>query len=74
MGQLLREGEGVPDFVLMDKLTEDALYANLHTRYKKDQIYTYIGIELLITLSHSSFLFLTLNFAFFFFFFFFFLL
>jgi myosin heavy subunit len=43
MGQLLREGEGVPDFVLMDKLTEDALYANLLTRYKKDQIYTYIG-------------------------------
>jgi myosin heavy subunit len=61
MGQLLREGEGVPDFVLMDKLTEDALYANLHTRYKKDQIYTYIG-SYSLSLSHTPlFFFLTLK-------------
>lgn len=37
---LIREGEGVPDFVLLDELTEDALYKNLHLRYKKNQIYT----------------------------------
>lgn len=43
MGQLLREGEGVPDFVLLDELSEPALYQNMLTRYKKDQIYTYIG-------------------------------
>jgi myosin-1 len=43
MGQLLREGEGVPDFVLLDTLSEQAVFENMLTRYKKDQIYTYIG-------------------------------
>jgi myosin heavy subunit len=37
---LIREGEGVPDFVLLEELTEDALYKNLALRYKKNQIYT----------------------------------
>jgi len=36
----LRHGEGVPDLVLLDTLSEDALYANLQLRYKKKQIYT----------------------------------
>jgi myosin heavy subunit len=36
----LRKDEGVPDFVLLDQLTEEALYANLVLRYKKKQIYT----------------------------------
>eukprot|EP01117_Protostelium_nocturnum_P009771 TRINITY_DN3491_c0_g1_i1.p1 TRINITY_DN3491_c0_g1~~TRINITY_DN3491_c0_g1_i1.p1 ORF type:complete len:1018 (+),score=236.89 TRINITY_DN3491_c0_g1_i1:251-3304(+) len=34
---------GVPDFVLLDQLTEDALVENLMGRYKKDNIYTFIG-------------------------------
>lgn len=33
------KGEGVPDFVLMDKLTEDALMDNLKLRYSKDKVY-----------------------------------
>jgi len=33
----------VPDFVLLDKLTEDALVENLVGRFKKDNIYTFIG-------------------------------
>lgn len=40
---LLVQGEGVPDFILLSELTEDALYANLKLRYDKDLIYTYIG-------------------------------
>ena len=43
---LLREGEGVPDFVLMSELTENALYENLALRFEKKQIYTYIGGKL----------------------------
>jgi len=40
-----REGKdaGVPDFVLMDTISEEALMDNLKLRYKKDVIYTYIG-------------------------------
>jgi len=34
---------GVPDFVLMNSLTEDALVENLVGRFKKDNIYTFIG-------------------------------
>eukprot|EP01119_Soliformovum_irregulare_P017879 TRINITY_DN5376_c0_g2_i2.p1 TRINITY_DN5376_c0_g2~~TRINITY_DN5376_c0_g2_i2.p1 ORF type:complete len:1039 (+),score=347.18 TRINITY_DN5376_c0_g2_i2:84-3200(+) len=37
------KGEGVPDFVLMDTISEDAFMDNLRLRYKKDRIYTYIG-------------------------------
>lgn len=35
----MQRGEGVPDFVLMDALTEDALFHNLKLRYGKDKIY-----------------------------------
>jgi len=34
---------GVPDFVLMDQLTEDAMTENIVGRFKKDNIYTFIG-------------------------------
>ncbi|XP_022240517.1 unconventional myosin-Ib-like isoform X3 [Limulus polyphemus] len=34
---------GVSDAVLLDPLTEEAFIANLHQRFKRDQIYTYIG-------------------------------
>ncbi|PRP88238.1 myosin IE [Planoprotostelium fungivorum] len=34
---------GVPDFVLMDQLTEDAMVDNIVGRFKKDNIYTFIG-------------------------------
>jgi len=37
------KGEGVPDFVLMNEISEDALMENLKLRYSKDRIYTYIG-------------------------------
>jgi myosin heavy subunit len=37
---LVIEGEGVPDFVLLDELTEDALFENLKIRYHKNKIYT----------------------------------
>eukprot|EP00013_Stygamoeba_regulata_P029147 CAMPEP_0177657900 /NCGR_PEP_ID=MMETSP0447-20121125/16485_1 /TAXON_ID=0 /ORGANISM="Stygamoeba regulata, Strain BSH-02190019" /LENGTH=1046 /DNA_ID=CAMNT_0019162393 /DNA_START=15 /DNA_END=3155 /DNA_ORIENTATION=- len=36
-------GEGVPDFVLMDKLDEDAVWNNTKLRYGKERIYTFIG-------------------------------
>eukprot|EP01119_Soliformovum_irregulare_P003562 TRINITY_DN1423_c0_g2_i1.p1 TRINITY_DN1423_c0_g2~~TRINITY_DN1423_c0_g2_i1.p1 ORF type:complete len:1033 (-),score=362.49 TRINITY_DN1423_c0_g2_i1:84-3182(-) len=38
-----RDKDGVPDFVLMDPITEDALMTNLRNRYRADKIYTYIG-------------------------------
>lgn len=38
-----REKEGVPDFVLLTEISEDALMENLLKRYKADIIYTYIG-------------------------------
>ncbi|KAG8177886.1 hypothetical protein JTE90_001718 [Oedothorax gibbosus] len=34
---------GASDAVLLDPLTEDAFIANLHQRFKRDQIYTYLG-------------------------------
>ncbi|XP_046982892.1 unconventional myosin-Ia [Schistocerca americana] len=34
---------GAWDSVLLDPLTEDSFIANLHMRYKRDHIYTYIG-------------------------------
>jgi myosin-1 len=37
------KGQGVPDFVLLDELTENATYENLKIRFNQDQIYTYIG-------------------------------
>jgi len=37
------KGEGVPDFVLMDVISEDALMQNIKLRYQTDNIYTYIG-------------------------------
>jgi len=37
------KGEGVPDFVLMNEISENALWDNLKLRYSKDKVYTYIG-------------------------------
>lgn len=39
----LKRGHGVPDFVLMDTLSEDAMFENITIRFKSDEIYTYIG-------------------------------
>jgi myosin-1 len=39
----IKAGEGVPDFVLMEHLTEDATWQNIKLRFEKDIIYTYIG-------------------------------
>jgi len=39
----LKKGSGVPDFVLLDILSEDALLENIRIRFKNDDIYTYIG-------------------------------
>ena len=41
--KLVVKGEGVPDFVLMDQLTEDAMWQNISIRFPIDRIYTYIG-------------------------------
>lgn len=41
--RLIVKGEGVPDFVLMDTLTEDAMMDNIRVRFRADRIYTYIG-------------------------------
>ncbi|EFA77144.1 myosin IE [Heterostelium album PN500] len=40
---MYKKGEGVPDFVLLNQITENAFIENLITRHKSDQIYTYIG-------------------------------
>ncbi len=40
------KGEGVPDFVLLDQLTEDALLDNIRLRYKKDIVYVSSSEEL----------------------------
>jgi len=37
------KGEGVPDFVLMDTISEEAMMDNIRKRYKAEIIYTYIG-------------------------------
>ncbi|GAB6030643.1 hypothetical protein CHUAL_007499 [Chamberlinius hualienensis] len=34
---------GVSDALLLESLTEDSFISNLHQRFKRDQIYTYIG-------------------------------
>jgi len=39
----LKKGLGVPDFVLLDTLSEDAMLDNIKIRFKSDEIYTYIG-------------------------------
>lgn len=36
------KGQGVPDFVLLDELTENATYENLKIRFNQDQIYVSI--------------------------------
>jgi hypothetical protein len=35
----IKAGEGVPDFVLMEHLTEDATFQNIKIRFNKDIIY-----------------------------------
>ncbi|EGG25290.1 myosin IE [Cavenderia fasciculata] len=40
---MYKKGEGVPDFVLLNQITENDFLENLITRHKSDQIYTYIG-------------------------------
>eukprot|EP00808_Paulinella_micropora_P000859 g46272.t1 len=42
------EGQGLPDFVMMsmDKVGEDGFMENLKLRFEKEQIYTYIGEQL----------------------------
>lgn len=44
-GKLLNMEQDVGswDSVLLENLTEDTFINNLHQRYKRDQIYTYIG-------------------------------
>jgi hypothetical protein len=37
--KLIVKGEGVPDFVLLDQITEDAMMENIKTRFKADRIY-----------------------------------
>ncbi|XP_039290294.1 unconventional myosin-Ia isoform X3 [Nilaparvata lugens] len=39
----LEQEVGAWDSVLLDPLTEDSFIANLHQRFKRDHIYTYIG-------------------------------
>ncbi|KAK8379939.1 hypothetical protein O3P69_019756 [Scylla paramamosain] len=42
------EGEvGVPDCAALYPVSEEALLHNLHSRYKRDQIYTYVGTALI---------------------------
>lgn len=38
------KGQGVPDFVLLEELTENATYENLKLRFTQDQIYVSINI------------------------------
>lgn len=39
MNQLITKGEGVPDFILLETISEDAVVENLRTRYAKNIIY-----------------------------------
>jgi hypothetical protein len=39
MNQLVTKGEGVPDLVLLDTISEDAVVENLRVRYDKKIIY-----------------------------------
>jgi myosin-1 len=39
----INRAEGVPDFVLLEQVTESAFYDNLKLRFSLNQIYTYIG-------------------------------
>ncbi|KAG7490600.1 unconventional myosin-Ih [Solea senegalensis] len=38
-----RDRVGIQDFVLLDETTDEAFLSNLHKRFSKDLIYTYIG-------------------------------
>ena len=42
------KGEGVPDFVLLETISEDAMMENISTRYKADQIYVYYFLLLIL--------------------------
>ncbi len=37
--KIIVKGEGVPDFVLLDNLTEDAIMENIKIRFRADRIY-----------------------------------
>mmetsp|Transcript_38150 Transcript_38150/g.75050 ORF Transcript_38150/g.75050 Transcript_38150/m.75050 type:complete len:977 (+) Transcript_38150:37-2967(+) len=37
------KGQGLPDFVMLERIDEDAFMKNLQDRFKQKQIYTYIG-------------------------------
>lgn len=39
----LEASEGAPDMARMSELNETSILSNLNTRYRKDEIYTYIG-------------------------------
>lgn len=39
-------GQGMPDFVMLDTITEDSFMKNLALRFDKKQIYTYIGEQI----------------------------
>ena len=43
----LNKKDGVDDLVLMDTVSEESIVENLHKRFKKSEIYTYIGPVLL---------------------------
>lgn len=40
------KGQGMPDFVMLDKLDENSFLANIRERFNKKQIYTYIGEQI----------------------------
>ena len=56
------KGQGVPDFVLLDELTENATYENLKTRFNQDQIYVSNNITTIFDWNREIFL-LTLFFS-----------
>lgn len=37
------DSKGVPDLVLLERITEQDVFDTLTYRYRKDEIYTYIG-------------------------------
>ena len=39
MDKIITKGEGVPDFILLETISEDAVVDNLRTRYGKNLIY-----------------------------------
>lgn len=40
------DGQGMPDFVMLDSVSEEAFMGNLKVRFKAKQIYTYIGEQI----------------------------